>query len=165
MNASIDYGKTIRFARALANRADVLDPENLAGDMLEEVLRAVAAGRIAAPSMRALRYARTVCMSRLRFADRNTELRELSPHLAGEIDVERLVDGRLTLSRLQALWPNLNQSAQEGMRRFLLGEVTKGHSERKEDRRTVVRLSAARGRVISRLRQSALLAPEAVSCA
>jgi DNA-directed RNA polymerase specialized sigma24 family protein len=143
---SIDYAKTLRIARRLARDADVLDPENLAGDMVEEVFRAVQAGRFAAPSMRALVIARRICLGPLRFADRSTPVREVDANAADPSESpEEVTITRLTLARVQAAWPMLSETERQAMGLFLAGEFA-------PERRRQQSLYNARQRAISKLR-------------
>jgi DNA-directed RNA polymerase specialized sigma24 family protein len=116
----------------MAHRVDVPDPENLAADMVEECLRSMLAGRINAPTAKALRIARRYCLAYYAYAGRR-EVMAWEPRQhdrPSEVDVERQVDGRLTLARLQERWPDLSEKARDAMSRYLLGERYETH-ERK----------------------------------
>jgi hypothetical protein len=117
---AINYRVAFRRAVKMAREAEVLDPENVAGDMLEEIVRAIRAGKINAPTGRALRFALRTCMAGLQYGGRNHVAEYVDVELA-DTDVEREVFGRLTLQQLQVMWPDLTETERAAMSRWLLG--------------------------------------------
>lgn len=146
----VNWRIVLRRALRLARRVDVPDPENLAGDMVEECLRSMLAGRIDAPTGKALRVAMRHCLSYYAYCGRREVMawhaeRHDQP---SDLDLERLTEGRLTLARLQAMWPGLTEKAQDAMTRYLRGDGYASHERKRGKnadnyRRAVVRELAA----------------------
>lgn len=128
----VNWRITFRRALRMARQSDVPDPENLAADMVEQCLLAMLADRIDAPTGKALRIARRYCLSYYAWCGRR-EVAEWDGHrhdVPADLDLERHVDGRLTLARLQERWPSLTEKARVAMSRYLLGDRYATH-ERK----------------------------------
>lgn len=144
--ARIDFRIVIKMALKLANATDVLDPENLAGDMVLISLLAMRAGRINAPTKKSLYFARREALVRFKRWDRRDELRE---ELTGQEPVSegpRIDEHIWSIRRLQELWPDLTEVEREAMLKLLSGE-----GDCSAQRRRVV--DNAKRRVLSMLRR------------
>lgn len=102
---------------------DVADPENFASDMVEECLRAVIRGRINAPTRRALLFARRFVAARLRRHELREDLRDEFREDLRDVAARDEHALRLSLHRLQDVWPRLTDLQREAVCKHLAGDV------------------------------------------